>query len=68
MGSMFFPLKVLTVRIENNFKWNCQSYTMSICQSFELPNFDAANIKCYTVVHSFLYCHSPIHIYTIKKA
>ena len=49
IGRTFFPLKVAPMRIDNNFKGkklrNRQNLTMSICQSFKITKFDAANFK-----------------------
>ena len=54
IGSIFFPLKVAPMRIENNFKGHLiekppklNYANMSLLKS---PNFAATNIKWFTVV------------------
>ena len=56
MGSIIFPLRVAPLRIENNFKehWiEKPPKKIKLRQYISLlnsPNFDAANIKCCTVM------------------
>ena len=54
IGSIFFPLKVVPVRIDNNFKGHLieKNAKIKLCQYaslLKLTNFDAVNIKCFIV-------------------
>ena len=55
IGSIFFPLKVAPMRIDNKFikdikLGNGYNKTKPICESFKVSKFDAVNIKWFAVV------------------
>ena len=54
IGSIFFPLRVGPMRIENNFKVHSIEKLRQYVSLLKSPNFDAANIKCFTVTPRFV--------------
>ena len=57
--SIFFPLKVVPMRIENNFKGHYIEKPLNLIQYVILlksPNYDVVNIKWFTIIVYELRC------------